>query len=269
MRLIDLIDGKYDRNAGSRSMVDRLDGLRHDIIVGSHNDNCDIRHLGSTGTHGGKGLVTRRIQEGDTASALQLHVVSADVLRDTSGLTGNYVCITDVIQQRSLTVVDVSHHSYDRGTCHPVFFVVFFFVGLDGFHHFGTDIFGLEAEFFSYNINSFRIQALVDGNHDTDAHTSSDNLGNRHIHHVGKVVGGNELRQLQHLAFHFFLFHQFVFTLLESITFVTTVLGSLVILVALVGQAGQGFLYLLLYIFLADLGFHRLAQARLAIVVRT
>ena len=48
MRLVDLIDSKYDRYASSRSMVDRFDSLWHDIIVGSHNDNRDIRHLGTT-----------------------------------------------------------------------------------------------------------------------------------------------------------------------------------------------------------------------------
>ena len=45
MRLVDLIDSKYDRYTSSRSMVDRFDSLWHDIIVGSHNDNRDIRHL--------------------------------------------------------------------------------------------------------------------------------------------------------------------------------------------------------------------------------
>ena len=259
MRLVDLIDSKYDRYTSSRSMVDRFDCLWHDIIVGSHNDNRDIRHLGTTGTHGGKSLMARRIQERDTTPALQLHVVSTDVLRDTSCLTGNYVCITDVIQQRGLTMVNVSHHSHDRRTRHPVFFVVVFFVGLDGFHHFGTYIFGLETEFFSYDINCFRIQTLVNGNHDTDTHTSTDNLRHRNVHHVGKVIGSHKLRQLQHLAFHFFLFHQFVFTLLDGIAFVATVLGTFIILISLVGQTGQGFLYLLLYIFLADFRLYRLA----------
>ena len=166
-------------------------------------------------------------------------------------------------------MVNVSHHSHDRRTRHPIFFVVVFFIGLNGFHHFGTYIFSLEAKLFGYDINCFRIQTLIDGNHDTDTHTSRNNLCNRNIHHVGEVVGCHEFGQLQYLAFHFFLFHQFVFTLLDGIAFVATVLGTFIIFIPLVGQTGQGFLYLLLYIFLADLRLHRLAQAWLAIVVRT
>jgi len=98
MRLVDLIDSKYDRYTSSRSMVDRFDSLWHDIIVGSHNDNRDIRHLCATGTHSGKRLMTRSIQERDTAAILQLHVVGSDMLRDTTGLTGDYVRATDIIQ---------------------------------------------------------------------------------------------------------------------------------------------------------------------------
>ena len=143
-------------------MIDCFNGLRHDGIVGSYNNNSDIRYLGTTGTHSGKRFMTRSIQEGDTASAGQLHIVSTDMLRDTTGFTGNHIGITDIIQQRRFTVVDVSHHCYDRRTCYPVFFVIVFFVGIDGFHHFRTDIFSLKPELFGHDIDRFRIQALVD-----------------------------------------------------------------------------------------------------------
>ena len=35
-RLIDLVDGDDDGNAGGLRVVDRLDGLGHDAVVGSH-----------------------------------------------------------------------------------------------------------------------------------------------------------------------------------------------------------------------------------------
>ena len=189
------------------------------------------------------------------------------MLSDTTRFTGNYVCFTDIIQQRSFTVVYVSHHSYDRRTCNPVFFIIIFFISIDGFNHLCTDIFCLETKFVGYDIDRLRIQALVDGNHDTDTHTSSDNLCHRYIHHIGKVVCRNELGQFQYFAFLFLQFHQFMLTFDGGITFITTVLGTFVILVAFIGQAGKRFLDLLLYILLAYFSLNRLFQTRFATVV--
>ena len=154
-------------------------------------------------------------------------------------------------------MVYVTHHRYNRSARFQIFLIILFLY--DGLRHFCAYIFCLEAEFLSHQVDGLGIQTLVNGNHDTDTHTSTDNLRHRNVHHVGKVIGSHKLRQLQHLAFHFFLFHQFVFTLLDGIAFVATVLGTFIILISLVGQTGQGFLYLLLYIFLADFRLHRLA----------
>lgn len=57
-RLIDLVDGDDDGDAGGLGVVDRLDGLGHDAVVGSHDQNDDVGHLGAAGTHGRKGGVT-------------------------------------------------------------------------------------------------------------------------------------------------------------------------------------------------------------------
>ena len=98
MWLIDFINSENNRNTGSRSVINRLNRLRHHVIISGHDNNRDIRHLRATGTHSGKRLVTRSIQERDTAAILQLHVVGSDMLRDTTGLTGDYVRATDIIQ---------------------------------------------------------------------------------------------------------------------------------------------------------------------------
>lgn len=70
-RLIHLVDSEYHRYAGRLGMVDRLDSLRHDGIVGRDDDDGYICHLGTTGTHSGKGRVTRRIEEGDMLAILE------------------------------------------------------------------------------------------------------------------------------------------------------------------------------------------------------
>ena len=66
-------------------MVDRLDGLRHDAVVGCDNQNCDIGNLCAAGTHGCERRVTRGIQEGN-GLAVYLYTVCTDVLGNTAGL---------------------------------------------------------------------------------------------------------------------------------------------------------------------------------------
>ena len=46
-------------------VVDGLDGLRHDAVVGGDDQNDDVGHLGTAGTHGREGLVAGRVDEGD------------------------------------------------------------------------------------------------------------------------------------------------------------------------------------------------------------
>ena len=46
--------------------------------------------------------------------ALPLHLVGTDVLSDTTGFAGNHVGVTNSVQERSLTVVDVTHDRNDR-----------------------------------------------------------------------------------------------------------------------------------------------------------
>ena len=91
MGLINLVDGKHHRHACCLSVVDSLLGLGHHVVVGSHDDDGDVGHLGTTGTHGCKGLVTGSVKEGDATAILELHVVGTDVLCDTTSLTGNDV----------------------------------------------------------------------------------------------------------------------------------------------------------------------------------
>ena len=113
-RLINLVDGEYDRHTGSHSMVDGFFGLRHHVVIGSYDDNGNIRRFGTAGTHGGKRLMTRSIEERYLTSVFQRHVISTDVLCNTTGFTGNNIRLTDIVEQRSFTVVYVTHYRYNR-----------------------------------------------------------------------------------------------------------------------------------------------------------
>ena len=113
--LVDLVDGHDDGNPGRLGVIDRLLGLGHDAIVGGDHEDDDVGDLRPPGSHGGESLMTRRIQEGDLP-AVKLHVVGADMLGNPAGLAGNDVGLADGVQERSLTVINVSHDGNHRRT---------------------------------------------------------------------------------------------------------------------------------------------------------
>src|SRR3954471_6605716 len=121
--LVDLVHPDPDRHLGGLGVVERLDRLRHDAVVGGHDQHHDVGDLGATGTHRGERLVTRGVDEGDrTLVALQLgdDLVGADVLGDATGLAGGDVGVPQRVQELGLPVVDVTHDGHDRRTDVPV-----------------------------------------------------------------------------------------------------------------------------------------------------
>ena len=116
-------------------MVERLDRLRLDAIVGSHDEHGNVGHLSASGTHGGEGLVTRRVDERDRAIAaigVGRDLVGADVLRDAACLAGDHVGLADRVEQLRLAVVDVAHDRDDRRTRHEVGLVALVLAEIEG-----------------------------------------------------------------------------------------------------------------------------------------
>ena len=83
--LVNLVDSNHDGRAGGVGVVDGLDGLRHDAVVGGNHENDDVGDLCTTSTHGGKCLVTRSVDKGDLA-AVDDGLRGADVLCNAAGL---------------------------------------------------------------------------------------------------------------------------------------------------------------------------------------
>ena len=110
---VHLVDSHHDRHIGRPGVVDRLDGLRHDAVIGGHHQYHDVSDLGPTRSHGGEGLVTRRVDEGDRMP-VPFDLVRADVLGDPTGLAGNDVGRSDAVEQQCLAVVDVAHDGDHR-----------------------------------------------------------------------------------------------------------------------------------------------------------
>ena len=156
-------------------MVDGLDGLGHDAIIGSNHQNCNIGHVGAAGTHGGECLVTRGIQEGDEA-IVDLDLIGTDGLRDAAGLACGDVGLADGIQNTGLAVVNVTHDTDHRGTLHRILLCILFLreqALLDGNVHLVLD---LCVELLCQQSCGVEIDHIVDGVHLAHLHELGNNL---------------------------------------------------------------------------------------------
>ena len=138
---------------------------RHHGVVGCDDDDGDIGNLSTAGTHGSERLMTRGIKEGDATTIRELNIVGSNVLGDTTSLTSDDVGVADVVEQRSLTMVDMTHHRNDWSTWDEVVLIILLLA--DGLLYLCADIFGLESELISNKVDGLCIESLVDRYHDT------------------------------------------------------------------------------------------------------
>ena len=164
-RYVDLVDRNDHRHAGVLGVRDGFDCLRHHLIVRGDDEHYDVRHLGTASAHRGERLVARRVEESDRLSTRKRDVVRTDVLRDPARLTGDDVRFADVVEQRRLSMVDVTHDGHDRRARLELFRGVVgdrrrlqisgvFFL----FH-------GLESELAGNQLDLIEVEPLVDGHH--------------------------------------------------------------------------------------------------------
>ena len=113
--LVDLVDRHDDRHAGRAGVVDELNRLRHDAVVGGNDEYRDIGRLRAAGAHCRERLVAGRVDEGDLLAVL-LDLVGADMLGDAARLGRDDVRLADRVEQRRLAVVDMAHDRDDRRT---------------------------------------------------------------------------------------------------------------------------------------------------------
>jgi hypothetical protein len=118
--LVDLVHGHHDRHVRRLRVVDRFFRLRHDAVVGRDDQHDDVGDLGAAGAHERERFVTRRIQEHD-ATAVDVHGVRADVLRDAARFALGDLRFADAVEQRRLAVIDVAHDGDHRGARDQIF----------------------------------------------------------------------------------------------------------------------------------------------------
>ncbi len=182
------------------------------------------------------------------------------MLRDTAGLARSDIRLADVVQQRRLTVVDVSHDRYDRRTRNQLLLAVL--DSLDSLLYLDRDEFDLEAELLRHDHQSLGVETLVDRDHKAEIHAGRDDLHRRDVHHGSQLAHGNELRHAQYRALHLFALHLLVELLAHLLALLLAVLRALG-LSALGGKTSQRILDLLLYLLVAHFG----ADDRLGLVL--
>ena len=119
--MIHLVDGDDDRDFGGAGVVEGLQGLGHDAVVGGHDQHNDVGDVGAPGAHRTERRVARSVQEGDLRQfLLPLGVrkgnrVGPDMLGNAPGFPSGDVGLADDVQQSRLAVIDVAHDGYHRG----------------------------------------------------------------------------------------------------------------------------------------------------------
>ena len=156
-------------------------------------------------------------------SVLKLNIISTDVLCNTTSLTCNNVGLADVVKQRCLTMVYVTHDSYNRSTWnHILWFVLLLMYAL---LHLSTDILGLKAKLVCHNVYGLSIKTLVYGYEQAKIHTCAYNLCYRDTHHGSQIIYSHKLCNLDGLVLQTFCFSLSLHTLMCGLTFIFTILG--------------------------------------------
>ena len=194
-RLIDLVDGDDNLNAGGLGVVDRLDGLRHDAVVGSNDQYRDVGDLRAARPHRGEGGVSRRVEEGDRL-IVDLHLIGADVLGDAARLGGGDVGLADGIEQGGLAMIDVAHDHDDRGAGSEMIIVILgsvkelFFKGDDNL------MLDLRADLHGDESGSVIIDDLRNRGHDAYPHQTLDDLSSLDLQAKGQFADGQLVGKL-------------------------------------------------------------------------
>lgn len=95
---VHLVHSNDDRHVCLFCVADSFESLRHNAVVGSNNEDCNIRNLCAASTHRRKRFVSRRIEERD-GIAFERHGVCADMLRNAARFAARNVGLSDVVEK--------------------------------------------------------------------------------------------------------------------------------------------------------------------------
>jgi len=146
-------------------------------------------------------------------------------------------------------MVNVTHDGDDGRPVLQVICIIFFILVFHFHLLLHVDELDFEAEFSGHEFDHFRVEALVDGYHDAEAHTLADDFGEADVHQVGEFAHADEFCQLE-----FVVLHAFAHAFGHFIAFGATVFGFQALSATTgTGQFGLGFADLILDLFRIDL----------------
>ena len=173
-RLIYLVDGHQNRNIGIFRMVDGLNGLGHDPVIGGHHQHHHIGYVGPPRPHRREGFMSRRIQKDHAASGelcrgipRQFHFMGTDMLGDAPDFLGDDLGVPDGVQERGLAVIHMAHDR-DHGWPGAELGRVLNFG--DNLFHLYRDHLHIKTELDGDLLDQLGLQVLVDGSHDPHLH---------------------------------------------------------------------------------------------------
>jgi hypothetical protein len=191
---VDLVDCDDNRHLRRARVVDRLDRLRHDAVVGGDDEDDEIGDFCAPRAHRGKRLMARRVEEGN-AAAVDLNVVRADMLCDAAGLAFRHVRAADRVEKRGFAVVDVAH---DRNDGRPrlerrlgLFDLV---LDLELGFRVERDVLDLMIELGRDQCRGVGVEHLVDGGHHAHLHELLDDIARLDAHVAREVADADYFR---------------------------------------------------------------------------
>ena len=179
-------------------MIHRFQRLRHDPIVGRDNKNDQVGYLGSAGAHCGKRFMAGRIQKSDH-STRSAHMIGPNMLGNSASLAAGNAGASNIVEQRSLAVIDVSHHGNNGRAwfCHDIMHLTF--VCQERFGVIELRGLGNVPHFLHQDHCRFLVNDLIDRDHAAQLHQYLDDLSRFHRHFLRQCGNGYGFWN-QHLA---------------------------------------------------------------------
>ena len=142
-------------------MIYSFNGLRHNTVIRRNNKYGNICRLSASCSHCSKSFMSGSIKEGNIAT-VDFYFVSTYVLSNTACFSGCNICISDCVEKRCLTVVNVSHNNYDRASRLKVLFRLCFFFGKQLFFYGNNDFFlCCDSKFVRKQIRGIKVNNLI------------------------------------------------------------------------------------------------------------
>ncbi len=191
---VNFIDRNDHRHIGRLSVSNGFDGLRHNCVICRYYQDHDIGDLCATRPHRCKCRMAWCVQKCQQIAIL-FDLISSYVLSDPASFTRYNPRISDCIQNRSFTMIDMAHHGDDWSTWLQIIRVI---------NHLINNIFNIRvrytdhfvAKFFNNQLGGILVNTLVLGNHHTHFHQRLHNIGHTFCHPISKFLDHNAIRHL-------------------------------------------------------------------------